>query len=227
MIQINYITHKLLVDIWQKRTGVPNALVSDSKIYFYFRCLWYNYGIILQTCCPFIVNLLTYSHQSCPCGSTLLVPLACGQALHFEWRAKTAERERGASGGTARGGEKGKFSFLSKPLTLASLLVCGSRVRDFSRLPLKESLLAGQYFTTCKVIRLNRQWQASHLTCARKRDNKNDSNEHEGQTLFQIFRKDPNAHLLKFEAPESEFLIYYKICSLYFFWLELFTTIFT
>ena len=28
----------------------------------------------------------------------------------------------------------------------------------------------------------------------------------------QIFRKDSNAYLLKFEAPESEFLIYYKIC---------------
>ena len=41
------------------------------------------------------------------------------------------------------------------------------------------------------------------------RDNKHDGNEQEGQTLFKFFRKDPNAHFLKFEAPVTSWFFYF------------------
>ena len=81
--------------------------------------------------------ILTCSHQNRLGGSTSLVPPACEQALHFEWRAKRASRER-ASEQRSREGQRTLNPFFLR-------LLC-----DFSRFPQKESLLAG-YCTACKV----------------------------------------------------------------------------
>ena len=122
--------------------------INGSERNIFILAVYDWYGIILQTCCPFIVNLHLFTSESPVHGSTSLVPLAFEEALHLSGEAsRERTRER-------RGGEKGVLTLLSfsTPHTRVSFSVRLSH--DFSRLPQKESLLAG-YRTACKVIRLN------------------------------------------------------------------------
>ena len=89
---------------------------SEGNIFILAVYDWY--GIILQTCC----------HQSRPCGSTSLVPLAFEEALHLSGKRSEPRENARTSGEAARGGEKEELSFLSPRLTLASPLAWGSRV---------------------------------------------------------------------------------------------------